>query len=99
MHTRSSGEGLCNYGNQSEVVQMPVATDDSYWATNSTSQERVISVARAKTLSYHGNKGSVSSDAHLEADGMAIALALEGDFLKTATIVDNGKTVQYRRRS
>lgn len=100
IHGKREGEKFrISYGDRTEVVQMPVATDDSYWATNSTSQERVISVARAKTLSYHGNKSSGGSDAHLEADGMSIALAFDGDFLKAATIVDNGKTVQYRRRN
>lgn len=100
IHGKREGEKFrITYGNQTEVVQMPVATDDSYWATNSTSQERVISVARTKTLSYHGNKGSGGSNAHLEGDGMSIALAFDGDFLKDATIIDNGKTVRYGRKS
>lgn len=87
-----------NYGGRTETVPMPLATDDSYWATNSTSQDRVISVARAKTITYRGKKGAGSGDSLLEADGMSISLVFEGDFLKAATIVDNGKTVQYRRK-
>lgn len=87
------------YGAVTEIIPMPVATDDSYWATNSLSQDRVISVARAKTMSYRGKKGTGGSDSHLEADGMSISLTFNGDFLQAATIVDNGKTVQYRRKS
>ena len=98
IHGKREGEKFqISYGGRTEVVPMPVATDDSYWATNSTSQNRVISVARAKTISYRGKKGG-SGDSRLEADGMSISLVFEGDFLKAATIVDNGKTVQYRRK-
>jgi len=100
IHGKREGDKFrITYGELTEVVPMPVATDDSYWATKSLSQDRVISVARAKTMSYRGKQGSGGSESRLEADGMSISLTFDGDFLKAATIVDNGKTVQYRRKS